>query len=67
MKMIFKKQTKHTVVYEVSDKTEDLLAVVPIRSVYVDKIWLASQDYKEMTPSQFVESWPAAIELEVRL
>ena len=54
MKMILKKETKHTCVYEAVEGTE----IIPVRSVYVDKVWLVLQ-----APAG---KWPASIELTVK-
>jgi len=52
MKMLFKKETKHTVVYAAQDDT------APVQSVYVEKVWL-----RRRQPA----GWPEAIELEVTI
>lgn len=54
MKMTFKKETKHTVVYEAADATA---MVVPVESVYVSKAWLTAHNVQS--------KWPQAIELTV--
>jgi len=56
MRMLFKKEVKHSVVYE----TEAPKA--PCRSVYVSKDWLTANPSVNNHPS----GWPAEIELEVR-
>ena len=66
MKMKFKKETKHTVVYEAADST----AVVPVESVYVSKIWLAllvrvRPSGREGDDKNIAQGWPQEIELEV--
>ena len=55
--MTFKKECKHSVVYEtLSEKGPE----VAVRSVYVDKVWFMTQKLSGNT-------WPREIELEVRL
>lgn len=51
--MKFKKETKHTVVYETEDES------APVSSVYVAKLWLPSP--------VAAGGWPKEIELEVRV
>ena len=53
MKMKLKKETKHTCVYEAENGTE----IVPVRSVYVDKVWLVQKCAGN--------SWPKAMTIEV--
>ena len=58
MKLKFKKETKHTVVYEAdTDKP-----VVPIESVYIQKSWLS-----QLTPRAGVDGWPQVLKLEITL
>ena len=59
MKMTLKKETKHTCVYEAVEGAE----VVPVRSVYVDKVWLAMQTMPDPVHSK----WPATITLTVQI
>lgn len=54
-KLVFKKETKHTVVYEVESKE----AAVPVESVYVSKLWLA--------PARTAAGWPQVIYLHIGL
>ena len=55
--MKLKKETKHTCVYEAEDDT----AIAPVRSVYVDKVWLVTQ----AAPDTVHSKWPVSINLEV--
>jgi len=55
MKMQFKKETKHTVVYETDDDS------AAVSQVYVSKLWIRTA-LGAATPS-----WPKEIELEVKV
>ena len=57
--MKLKKETKHTCVYEAVDET----AIVPVRSVYIDKVWLVTQ----AAPDTASSKWPTSIELTVKV
>lgn len=57
-KMIFKKETKGTVVYTVAAADEGKVAV---ESVYVEKGWLRTQTVGGNA------AWPQSIEVEVKL
>jgi len=56
MKLILKKEVKHSVVYETSDEG------APCKSVYVMKEWLLANGAQDV-----IHAWPKSIELEVKV
>ena len=59
MEMTFKKEVKHSVVYETADEK------AAVKSVYVMKDWLSEQE--ETAKARAVGSWPKEIDLEIKV
>ena len=61
MKLQFRKEVKHSVVYEVPADSTATPEQIPARSVYVSKAFLET-----LTGPKGVHGWPETIELEVK-
>lgn len=60
MKLVKKKEVKHSVVYEAEDQT---LGKEAIRSVYINKLWLNRQSASVGSLGEY----PETIEIDVRV